>query len=211
MRKQQRQKNIVVAALAICAVGFVAWTLVSSGAGRRRYTRPAPAPAPGADPNAQASSALPAAAGTQDPAKAATPGVPLVPVQSIDFQVVHAQYGRWVESPARDPFQVVLAAAPKSEGPRAADILSLRAIWRQSGGRLAVINSQVLAEGDRIAGFNVERIDANQVWVRGTNGAEHIDFKVGTPAAARSPQGPRATGQSQGPATSTTSERRLSP
>lgn len=209
MKKRERQKNIVVAALALCAVGFVVWTIVNAGGGRRRYTRPTPAP--GSDPKAQASAAPPAAAGTLDAAKAAAPGVPLVPVKSIDFQIVHAQYGRWVESPARDPFQVVLAAGPRSEGPRAADILSLRAIWRQSGGRLAVINSQVLAEGDRIAGFSVEKIDANQVWVRGTNGAEHIDFKVGAPAAARPPQGPRSTGYSPSPATSTTSERRLSP
>lgn len=206
MRKRERQKNIVVGLLAVLALGTVTWTLLGSMSGRRRGPRPTPTPAAAA----AASPAAPAIPNT--PAPTTSPDTPtvLVPDQPIDLPTVRTQYSRWVDSPARDPFQIVLPTAPKAEGPRAQDILSLRAIWRQSGGRLAVINNLVLGEGDRIAGFSIERIEANQVWVRGTNGTEHIDFNVGGPAQPSNP-GPRGSGRLASSGTTTTAERRLSP
>lgn len=199
MKKRERRKNIVVGVLATCALGVMVWTLIGGGTGRRRsgpvnLVPDLPAPAPAALAAVQA----------------AAPTV-LEPEKPIDLVLVRNQYSAWVESPARDPFMLIVAPPQKSQGPRAADLLALRAIWRQSGGRLTVINNLVLGEGDRIAGFSIEKIDASQVWVRGTNGSEHLDLQVGTPPVARPDNSKPQPGRRPPPGGGTTLERRLSP
>jgi hypothetical protein len=106
----------------------------------------------------------------------------------IDAAAVGSRFVQWLEAPRRDPFEVYRAALTGPPGPSAAKLLSLKAIWRQAGGQLAVINSAVLAEGDEIAGFKLERIEADAVWVRGTNGSERVEFSLVTTAANPSAQ-----------------------
>lgn len=204
MTRKERRKNIVVGVLATCAVGVMVYQILGS-----RRPRPVPPPAPSFTAD------LPAGPVTPPPAEAARSVAvelpPILPAKAVEVATLRSVYPRWVESPARDPFQVLAPPPPSQPVVRAADVLSLRAIWRQSGGRLAVVNELVLGEGDRIAGFAIEKIDASQVWVRGTNGLEHIDFQVGTPPvqpaknSPNPPSGPRPAGGTS------TQDRRLSP
>ena len=107
------------------------------------------------------------------------------PEAPIDVAYVQANLSRWMEAPARDPFAVYLPAAGRNSGPRADELLSLHAIWRQTGGQLAVINGRIVGEGDRIAGFLVEAIEKSLVRVRGSNGVERIEFQAGRPRPNR--------------------------
>lgn len=69
-----------------------------------------------------------------------------------------------------------------TNGPSAAQLLTLRAVWRQSGSALAVVNGQILREGDQVQGFDLESIEADAVWVRSTQGRERVTFSVPNPA-----------------------------
>ena len=64
--------------------------------------------------------------------------------------------------PARDPFQAYAAPATTHGGPRAAQVLSLTATWRQTGSELAVLNGQVLGEGDEISDLSWNELRA--IW-----------------------------------------------
>lgn len=85
------------------------------------------------------------------------------------------------ELPRRDPFQIrhlpVSAAVTNVYYPSAMKLLTLSAIWRQTGGALAVINKRVFSEGDNIFRFTIQNIDADRVWVSGPNGREAVEFK----------------------------------
>lgn len=182
MNSKERRKQIIVGILACAAVGFVMWTLLG------------PKPKRGAKgPATTASSPAASSAAKNAPSPAhGTNAAPtrLTPDQPIELAFLSSRFPQWIEAPARDPFLPVLISTnlAKTQGPpppKASDRLAIRAIWRQSGNRLAVINDSVLGEGDRIAGYMVEKIDANQIWVRGTNGFESVDFLVGSPKTAR--------------------------
>jgi len=217
MKRQERTKLIVVTILFLVAVGTVVYSF-AGGRFRRRgaspvskgmwgsssdlppaptASAPAPAPTPAATPAANA------APGGADTASATNSIVP------IDLAAVRAQFPNWIAGPQRDPFHTVVPAAPRQEGPRAVDLLSVRGIWRQSGGRFAVLNNTVLTEGENIASFRVEKIEASAVWVRGSNGLEQLTFQVGAPPPPpperNPPPGRRIPGGG------TTRDRRLSP
>jgi hypothetical protein len=77
---------------------------------------------------------------------------------------------RCLTSYTRDPF---VAAAPVEdpgllkERPRvASDVLRLQAIWRQDGGRIAIINGRTTLEGDTVSNYVVVRIESESVIVR---------------------------------------------
>ncbi|MBK9137324.1 MAG: hypothetical protein IPM17_00910 [Verrucomicrobia bacterium] len=58
----------------------------------------------------------------------------------------------------------------------------LMALWLQTGGRLAVIDQRVYAEGDQLAEYRILRIDPDGVLVRGADGEDRITFTSHVPA-----------------------------
>lgn len=176
-------KGIAVTVLAICAVLLAVWTVFGDSIMRRRAASTAAASRPAAPAPSTPAPRRPA----RPEAVAATPppGTRRAPDTAIDVAYVQANLARWMEAPARDPFAVYLPASNRSSGPRADELLSLHAIWRQTGGQLAVINGRIVAEGDRIAGFQVEAIEKSLVRVRGSNGVEKIEFSGGRPRPNR--------------------------
>jgi hypothetical protein len=61
------------------------------------------------------------------------------------------------------------------------ELLTLSAIWRQTGSTLAVINKRVFNQGDTILRFTIQSIEVDRVWVDGPNGREAVDFKLEVP------------------------------
>jgi hypothetical protein len=105
---------------------------------------------------------------TLDQTKLSAPELP------VNAAEIESRLARWMNAPKRDPFQVTVGElAP----PRAEEVLSLSAVWRQSGSRLAVINEKVFTEGEAILGFTIETIGADHIWVQGPRGAENLRFK----------------------------------
>ena len=80
---------------------------------------------------------------------------------------------RWMRPGRRDPF-----GSQFDSQRQAANVLALKGIWRQTGSNLAVINGSVVAQGERILDFTVDRIEPDRVWVTGPNGREELSFKV---------------------------------
>ncbi len=67
----------------------------------------------------------------------------------------------------RDPTRPgVMAGTPSGSGISHAARLTLQAIFFSSDSRQAVINNQVVAEGDTLAGSTIEQINANTVVLR---------------------------------------------
>jgi len=115
----------------------------------------------------------------------------LEPERNIDL----TQVGwKWHSSPHRDPFQITPATITNLARlyPPASDLLSLTAVWRQTGSSLALINGRILGQGDSImakyqgkAGgetnatykYKVETIDGDGVWVDGPAGREQVEFR----------------------------------
>jgi len=93
----------------------------------------------------------------------------------IEAHVIQEQMERWVTVPRRDPFQHFIA---QDGYPGAGAYLTLSAVWRQTGSRLAVINQKVLAEGDTIKDYRLERIEGERVWVHGPVGLEPLDLEL---------------------------------
>jgi hypothetical protein len=181
---------VVVLALVAVALGIVIYNVTSSG--RRSVPR-----AVAGTPSAAAAASSAAAVSRSN----AAPAIPTSarptsvnatntrPTRPMDQDYIVAHFGEWLESPRRDPFEVYMH--PRSGGgarthvPTAAEVLTLTAIWRQTGSRLAVINGMIVGEGQVIQGFQVERVEGNMVWVRGTQGRERLEFRpLGSQGAA---------------------------
>jgi len=123
-----------------------------------------------------------------------TPPTPAMALPPLDLAAIQSRLPQWIESPARDPFEANRNLRTQPTGPRADQLLSLKAVWRQTGGNLAVLNNQLLTVGAEIAGFTLERIEADAVWVRGTNGLERVGF---VNPGVRSPTAPPRNGGAQ--------------
>jgi hypothetical protein len=163
---------VFVVVLAVVAVGFAAWNVVGpqmKRAKRSGGTTTAATPAVEASSPAAASAAM---VTTNDPV-----GQPILP---IDRAVVSAQLREWIDAPGRDPFYGLGAGRVRGPGETnsAAQMLRLAGIWRQTGSQLAVINDRVVAEGERIGDFQIERIESDAVWVRGPQERERLEFVV---------------------------------
>jgi len=114
----------------------------------------------------------------------ATPATTPVPSQTPkrkedDSPGTQTQAQPWTGVPQRDPFLVRSGGGIQGTGPRAAELLMLNAILRQSGSTLAAINNRVVTEGDSIMGFRIQSIGAERVWVEGPNGREQLVFDYG--------------------------------
>lgn len=114
----------------------------------------------------------------------------------IDRGYIESRLAQWIDSPARDPFLLVVDKQPEKvipidEAPAEVTKWKLYAIWRQTGSRLAAINGGIYQEGDEIVGWKIMRIEDDQVVFRGTNRIERLAF------AGRAAPGPGVTATNQ--------------
>lgn len=101
------------------------------------------------------------------------------PLAGMDLPAIQTNYAHWVDSPRRDPFIGQFAPLTRAGSyPPAMQLLTLRGIWRQTGGKLAAINNQILSEGDDVLAFHIETIESDLVWVQGPNGREQVTFPL---------------------------------
>lgn len=169
------QNKWAVAALAVGAVGVLVYQFLpktpTPATGRSR-TEARPATATPARSGTGTARATGGAAGT--PAAAA----PKRPRQPADRDYLASRFREWRESAPRDPFELFPEARTSTVDPPvyAVDLLSLTAVWRQTGSRLAVVNSRVVGERDVIEGFEVHSIGGDHIWVNGPNGRELVEF-----------------------------------
>ena len=113
------------------------------------------------------------------------------PELPIDIATILTNITRWTTEPERDPFlltEMVAVDEVTTNSPLTA--LKLKAIWRQTGGRAAIINDRIVMEGESIEGLKVERIEVDRVWLRGPQRIEPLVFGgVAMPQAAATPSG----------------------
>jgi hypothetical protein len=121
---------------------------------------------------------------------------------AIDRNYARAHLSEWLNAPRRDPFLLESAFPANLHGPSPLLSWKLKAIWRQTGGRVAAINDRVYAEGDSIQGYRIVRIEGDEVWLDGPRGKERLGFQK----TERSPQ-PYPQGTNPTPQPSTTAAR----
>lgn len=184
--------------LAVAALGFVVYQVLSSGRPHARSVQVASAaPSPSAPQPIPA--ALPKAA--PPPSESSTQTVTSGPTP-VDRQFVQSHVGEWIESPKRDPFLDATAAKLIPAAPSPVPTWKLSGIWNQTGSRLATINGSIYQEGDEIEGYRIERIEEVQVWFRGPTGTEPLGF-TNRPAGTNAlPRGTNAVSGAQPPARS---------
>ena len=95
--------------------------------------------------------------------------------QPMDLATIQMRLPQWIKAPGRDPFQHF---AKQPDYPGVGAFLKLSAVWRQTTSRLAVINQKVLAEGDMIEEYRIERIEGERVWVHGPIGLEPLELEL---------------------------------
>ncbi len=103
------------------------------------------------------------------------------PAAEIDLAYAQAHFQEWIDAPPRDPFLLNLVVAPPSkQTPQQISpvvMMKLKAIWRQTGASFAAIDHGLYREGDEIvAGYKLERIERDQVWIQGPEKQERLDF-----------------------------------
>ena len=111
----------------------------------------------------------------------------------IDRRYAQAHLSEWIDNPRRDPFLLETPMVDKDGNQTSSPIgrWKLKAIWRQTGGRVAAINDRVYEEGDEIQGYKIERIEGDQVWFEGPHGKERLTFsKPAPPRPAKSAPAP---------------------
>ncbi len=163
----------VVGALCVVALGLAGYQFLAP---HRRpgispaAATPAPAPVP-SRPSALSAHSL-------APAQAAAPP------SLIDQTYVLSHLAQWIEAPQRDPFLLPTASFHGAATGSPVIKWKLRAIWNQTGCRLAVINKGIYAEGDLVEGYRLEKIESDGVWLRGPTGREGLGFTKPQPPLA---------------------------
>ena len=110
----------------------------------------------------------------------------------IDRAYAELHFAGWVNAPKRDPF-LLLGGETHGQEKANAETNSpllhwkLKAIWNQTGSRLAVINHAVYREGDEIEGYKIARIEGEEVWFQGPRRMERLGFEKRGPAAVTAP------------------------
>lgn len=175
----------VTAALAVLALGVLAWRLVGVLGPRRPATAGASvAAAPGGSPAAPG--AVTHDAATRSPQR----------LDQAKRSVIRTNYPAWLQAPARNPFlrvavQEPIASAPKPPTPSKepppppAPLPVLSGILRSGRGQLAILNNQVLGRGADVGSFKVVAIGEGEVTVRDAQGVETVLALPGSPAARR--------------------------
>ena len=95
----------------------------------------------------------------------------------IDLAAAQGGAAPWIVSPLRDPF--LGRVRPRNAAgayPLAIELLTLQGIWMQPDVKLAVVNSTMVSQGEKILEFRIEEIESDHLWVQGPNGRERVDF-----------------------------------
>ncbi len=151
-------------ALVAAAAGLVIYQVL--GATGRRSSSVASAPS-------TASAVLPAPVAATTTTMAARPSEES---SAMDRKQVELHLGEWIEKPQRDSFSAPVSTRRAATTNAAAARWHLKAIWAQTGGRVAAINNGIYSEGDHLEELTVERIEDHQVWLKGPAGRELIEF-----------------------------------
>lgn len=135
---------------------------------------------------APALAAAPAPHPTQVALETSVPEAPKLPVAAVERTVAESRFTRWLEAPEHDPFQQLSAGsdAAAHRYPSPLRVWKLKAIWRQTGGRVAAIDNHVYTEGDKVQGYRILKIDSDRVVFEGPDGPEVLTFP---PLAASKP------------------------
>jgi hypothetical protein len=172
--------------LGAVAVAFVGYQLFGGLHGRSRaYAGPVEAAVPAAAPPPQSSSA---AAGAPKTVKAFTG-------DGMERQFIGLHFTNWTETGKRDPFllRAPVQANTHTNGPSQLAKLKLKAIWNQTGSRVAVLNDNLYQEGDSVEGYKIIRIEDEVVWLQNANSLDHLEFRkpeVPTTAATNGSKSP---------------------
>ncbi len=161
--------------LVIVAIAVVFYQLIAPRLRLGRVFNPPNAPpAPLSLASAAAATPAPARVSAR---KSASGALALAP---IDREYAELHFDGWVEWPQRDPF--LLLTPEPDETPAVTETNSpvptwkLRALWAQTGSRLAVINRGTYREGDEIEGYRIDTIDTGGVWFIGPRERERLGF-----------------------------------
>ncbi len=162
--------------LVLVAIAVVFYQVVSP---RMRFGRAFPAvsglPAP-----SSMTRALTAAPGQTSAAAPSRKGATQDGPSGIDREYAELHFDGWVEWPQRDPFLLLTPDSDDSLGNTETNspvpTWKLRAIWAQTGSRLAVINRGAYREGDEIEGYRIDKIDTGGVWFIGPHERERLGF-----------------------------------
>jgi hypothetical protein len=156
------RKPIVVALLCLTALGLLLKNVLHLGGNEKLA---------GSTPGPVIRPLLASVAPVPSPAESSATTVSPPSIERDDH--LQSLTNRWMHPGRRDPF-----GAQYDSQRQAANVLALKGIWRQTGSNLAVINGTVVAQGERIQDFTVEKIEPDRVWVTGPNGREELSFKV---------------------------------
>jgi hypothetical protein len=106
------------------------------------------------------------------------PAADQLPAVAAERDTLAARFAEWRDAPRRDPFDSGVRAPRKPAERRvpAWQVLSLTAIWRQTGGSLAVVNNRVVGIQDVVQGYQIQSILPDSIWVVGKNGRERVPF-----------------------------------
>ena len=176
----------IVGGLCVIAAGVVGYQVLTP----RSRAGASPAPPAGVSP-APTASVPPAFAprpSTLSPQLSTTSTQATAPTTLIDRVYVRSHLAQWLEAPKRDPFLMATVGERGAVPGSPVSQWKLRAIWRQTGSRLAVINKGVYAEGDLIEGYRLEKVENDGVWLRGPTGREGLGFAKPQPAIAPPPR-----------------------
>ena len=175
----------VVLGLSVVALGLVFYQVFQ---GRLRAT--ASARFPTAAPTVAERKALPLA--ESPTGKGNEPGEAM-----LDQNYAQTHIAEWLESPRRDPFLLAGPASDKAAGTNVSAIAGwrLKAIWRQTGGRVAAINDRIYQEGDTIKEYKIERIEGDEVWLAGPRGKERLGFEKSQAGSRASSAGANPSNQ----------------
>ena len=115
-----------------------------------------------------------------------------------DFLANNTKLG-WTATVERDPFLPAAEQVKNSDGtlvqgnrqvadlvpPQPVPVLRLSAVALEPEPKVAMINRKLVAEGDRVEGMRVARIEANGVWLHGPSGPHHVGFEDPTKTTTR--------------------------
>lgn len=172
----------VSGALVVAALGFIAYQVIQPRWQRLTAKDTAnPGPAIAQPERVAPRVAAPREISPSDPSNALP--------QAVEQNRVEARLHVWLESPARDPFFQASVKAPEAAHQYLSPVRNwkLKAIWRQTGGRIAAINKSIYSEGDELEAYRVRRIEDDGVWLEGPLGLERLDFPKAGARSARKP------------------------
>lgn len=115
------------------------------------------------------------------------------PEMAIDRSYAQSHFQGWMDAAPRDPFLLLAGPAAPTKAPielSPVTLMKLKGIWRQTGGSFAAIDKGLYREGDEIvAGYKLDRIEGDQVWVQGPEKRERLGFDKRFAAEAPPPRG----------------------